>query len=566
MDKGKSEIEDKSFFLSKNGKNSPKDEMFATIEALYHEKTFSDNSTACRFPARKRWLIEELDLKDLPEVNCKKYNKIFNRVDPVSATLIFAAAHLNSPASMFGHTFLRINSSYNSRLLSYAINYAANADPSKENTFIFSIKGLIGGYYGLYSMLPYYDKLKEYRDAENRDIWEYDLNLSKDEVIRMFEHIWEIQNTNSSYYFFTKNCSYEILWFLEIARPNVHLRDKFGFQVIPLETVHIAKEENLIRKTNYRPSKRSKIEAYAKVLNYEEIQLSKKLATSEISPKFLNENVSYSVDKKKYILETAIEFVQYYYQSSKMNKEKYLKIFHTLTVERAKLGKPHKIIPEIPPNPLKGHRAIRISTGIGAIDGDSAFYVGIRPAYHDLKDSPYGYLRGTQIEFLDLNLMYNENKLKLDKFTVLSIDSIAQYNSFFNRFSWRMNAGFDRNFYKKNSTLNLSVAFGGSVGNEYFYTYLLAEPMVYIDKYFNAGIGGAAGLVIDKYCKYTNTNLEYDYRLYDKGISQSIFDISQNFRTSQNTAIKISYSYKGKFEDNKKENEQEYKLSFSIYF
>ena len=87
---------------------------------------------------------------------------------------------------MFGHTFLRVNSSYNSKLLSYAINYAANADKKTENGFLFAIKGLFGGYYGKYNMLPYYEKLKQYRDTEQRDIWEYNLNLTKNETIQIY--------------------------------------------------------------------------------------------------------------------------------------------------------------------------------------------------------------------------------------------------------------------------------------------------------------------------------------------------------------------------------------------
>ena len=184
-----SEIDDPKFFFTKNGKTDPQRELHATIDAFYNETTLDDNSSACRFPARLEWLKEKLELKDLPIVTCKKYDEIVKKLDPKSVTLVFPAAHINSPASMFGHTFLRINSSYNSKLLSYAINYSAAADPDKENGFIFAMKGLSGGYYGTYSLLPYYEKLKEYRDTEARDIWEYDLDLTPDETKKMLRHL-----------------------------------------------------------------------------------------------------------------------------------------------------------------------------------------------------------------------------------------------------------------------------------------------------------------------------------------------------------------------------------------
>ena len=262
MEDGISEIDDARFFLAQNG--NTKSELHATIDALLNESTFDDNSTACRFPARKAWLKEQLEGIEFPEVKCDEYDKILDRLDPKSATLVFPSAHINSPASMFGHTFLRINSAYDSKLLSYAINYAADADPSKENGVIFAIKGLIGGYFGKYSLLPYYDKLKEYRDAEQRDIWEYDLNLSEEEVLRMVRHIWELNETHSFYYLSTQNCSYNMLWFLEAARPELDLRSYFSFQVIPLETVHATKAEGVIKKHFYRPSKRTILLQYEK--------------------------------------------------------------------------------------------------------------------------------------------------------------------------------------------------------------------------------------------------------------------------------------------------------------
>ena len=112
IDNGLSEIDDTRFFLAQDGKTNPKSELEATIDSLLNETSFDDNATACLFPARKTWLKEQLNIKDFPQVSCKEYQKVLKRLDPKSATIIFPAAHINSPASMFGHTFLRINSSY----------------------------------------------------------------------------------------------------------------------------------------------------------------------------------------------------------------------------------------------------------------------------------------------------------------------------------------------------------------------------------------------------------------------------------------------------------------------
>ncbi len=80
--------------------------------------------------------------------------------------------------SVFGHTLLRISSSYKSPLLSSAVNYAANDTDS--NGLLYAFKGIFGFYPGYFSLLPYHQKLNDYSGVEHRDIWEYTLNLSQD--------------------------------------------------------------------------------------------------------------------------------------------------------------------------------------------------------------------------------------------------------------------------------------------------------------------------------------------------------------------------------------------------
>ncbi|MEA3371198.1 MAG: DUF4105 domain-containing protein, partial [Campylobacterota bacterium] len=443
---GESEIDDTAFFFSASGKTNAKDELDASLDAFFNEERFDDNSSACRFPARKAWLEEKLHIDDFPQVECKEYDDTLKKLNPKSVTLVFPAAHINSPASMFGHTFLRINSAYESRLLSYAINYAANADAKKENGVMFAIKGLFGGYYGKYSLLPYYEKLKEYRDTEQRDIWEYDLNLNEEEVLKMVRHIWELNGTQSHYYFFTENCSYNMLWLIELARPSVHLREYFNYEVIPLETVHATKSEGLISETNYRASKRSILLKYEKLLKDEYLYLPKKLVDGEIKLQEIVSDETIPLRQKQYILESSTEFLEYSFSKNEMDKKEYIELFYNLSKERAALGKGVKLDIKTPQDPIESHRAIRVTAGLGSREGEAIGFLGIRPAYHDLEDSNYGFLRGTQIEFLNIELSYSEEEVELEEATVLSIVSLAQRSEFFDSLSWRTKFGWDRNY------------------------------------------------------------------------------------------------------------------------
>ncbi len=547
MNNGKSEIDDKKFFLSPNGVNNASSELNATLEAFFSDEIKDDNSSICRFPARYRWLEKEINMGSFPTASCPSYTKMYNRVDPKSVTIVFPSAHINSPASMFGHTFLRINSSYDSRLIAYAVNYSANANPETENGVVFAIKGLFGGYYGSYSLLPYYEKLKEYRDGEQRDIWEYNLNLTEEETQIMFEHIWELNDIHSYYYFFTENCSYNMLWLLEIARPTVHLRDKFFYQVAPMETIHEVKAAGMVVSDKYRASKRTILLKYEALIKEKYLDIVIALVDSDYDVKQLVKNKKISKKQKEYILEASTEYLEYQLGRGKIPKAQYLTKFHTFTTQRAKLGLAKKMEIKTPANPINGHRALRVTAGVGVREDEKLTFLGYRVAYHDLEDSNYGFLRGTQIEFLDLLLSYSldEKKLALEKGTILSIVSLAQRSTFFKSFSWRTKIGWDRNFLSENAAFYSGVGVGYSWGNKLAYIYVMLDPFFYIDDGFHAGLGGSVGFSIDKY-KFMNLNSEFTSRMYDNGKRQLLMKVSEGFRLSQNLQVVLKYDYRDK--------------------
>ena len=557
MRDGKSEIDDNRFFLSVDGKTNAKAELHATLDGLFDKIEQDENSTTCKFPARFAWLKDKLNLTDLPNYECSEYNKIFKRLNPKSATLIFPSAHINSPASMFGHTFLRVNSAYKSKLLSFAINYAADANPDNTDALTFAIKGLFGGYNGRYSLLPYYEKLKEYRDTEQRDIWEYDLNLSESEVEKIVMHMWELNNIYSNYYFFTENCSYNILWLLEVARPSIHLKEHFNYQVTPMETIHVSKLENIIKKSGYRPSKRTVLLKYEELINDKYIDSVSDIIDENIEVKDIVNNKTIDLEQKKYILEASIEFLEYSFSKNSINKNKYLELFHTITKARASLGLGKKLNIKTPPNPIDGHRAVRVTTGIGYRENERIGFLGIRPAYHDIEDSNYGFLRGTQIEFLNFLISYNKNKAVVENATILSIASLAQRSNFFDSFSWRTKFGFDRDYIDNKSTFISTVGFGYSWGNKLAYIYIMADPLFYVKDRINFAIGGSIGLSIDTF-SFMSANIEVTDRFYDTGERQLLSTISQNFRVSQNVQLGFKYKYK--------KEEETFKAILNYYF
>ncbi|MEZ4693613.1 MAG: DUF4105 domain-containing protein [Aliarcobacter sp.] len=312
---GISEIDSDNFFISKDGKKDLKKELFETIQSLQN----GQNNVLCRFPLRVEWLKQNIPSLEKTIVNysCEELDKYISILDAKYVTMVFPTAHINSPASMYGHTFLRLSSNNQTPLISNAINYAAVTN--ETNGFLFAYKGLFGHYEGRYSILPYYEKIKEYNNLEQRDIWEYDLDLNQEEINRLVLHTFELKDSYSDYFFFKENCSYNILWLLEIARPSLDLVSNFDFKTVPLDSIKILQNYDLIKNTNFRYSSMGKMKHI----------LNEKIENKEYLKEFVNENEplneSLSTKDKISYLDFKISYLQYQRANNKYEKNEYLK-------------------------------------------------------------------------------------------------------------------------------------------------------------------------------------------------------------------------------------------------
>ena len=191
-----------ALFMDKQGSVSPEKELRTTLNAFFSESAELTQKykrhPQCQFLARRRWLAAELNFKSEDLRPCEEREQWKKKLNTHSVSLIFAASDLSNPASSFGHTFLKLVNPENAKnkdLIDYGVNYAANAD-SSEGVF-YALKGLMGFYGGVFTMLPYHQKIREYINIEGRDIWEYPLNLSPSEVDFLVDHLLELENSSS---------------------------------------------------------------------------------------------------------------------------------------------------------------------------------------------------------------------------------------------------------------------------------------------------------------------------------------------------------------------------------
>src|SRR5262249_13315921 len=148
----------------------------------------------CRFPARYAWLSSRLGF-EAPR-RCPRFEEWREAISAEGVTLVFADSFLNNPASMYGHTFLRLKrraAGAGEDLLDYTINFAGT--PDTDNGVLYAVRGIYGAFPGKYSTMPYYMKVQEYNNLESRDLWEYELNFSSAQVEQLLRHAWEMGST-----------------------------------------------------------------------------------------------------------------------------------------------------------------------------------------------------------------------------------------------------------------------------------------------------------------------------------------------------------------------------------
>ncbi|TPW20295.1 MAG: hypothetical protein FD126_1832, partial [Elusimicrobia bacterium] len=216
---GRSDAKPGPFFLTPDGNIDPRGELEALTKAL---DAGGEEPARCRFPARVAWLAGKLGRDPAPLlVPCAKFAAWRDLLAADGVALVFASAYMNNPSSMFGHTFLRLERRGPDRLLDNSLNFAA--ETAETSGVAFAYRGLMGLYPGKYTAMPYYMKVQEYGGIENRDLWEYRLDLSSAEVARLAAHAWELGFAEFPYYFLSKNCSYQLMPALEAAAPRLTL-------------------------------------------------------------------------------------------------------------------------------------------------------------------------------------------------------------------------------------------------------------------------------------------------------------------------------------------------------
>jgi len=487
----KSRMDDPRFFLHEDGKTDRRLELKATLMAFLTGDVSEEEerTVACRFPARREWLARRLDLPEewFAEGDCEDFHRAIEHLGITSAAVVYPAGYLNSPASMFGHLLLVLDRDGKDRLLSRAVNYAAVV----EDTFgpLFAFKGIFGLYDGVFAILPYYQKVEEYSAVNKRDIWEYPLDFSPEELDRFLRHIWELQELRSRYYFFKENCAFNLLYPIEVARPELDLVRRFRLSSIPVHLLQQLVDAGVTGEVVYRPSKTSRMRHFSSELSDEQTHRVRELQAG-VPP-----DETDGVEE----LSLAIEWVQFLYTEREITPEDYRERVFPLLRARSRLGQQLDAIPPVPDPPHEGHAPRRIAGGLGkeTTRGEWLTSVQLRPAYHDDLDAPAGYPLGSSIRMFEFEITHNleTDKTYLREFRLVDIRSQTPPEVWVRPLSWAGAAYVEADpFQTEQHRGILRFSTGATVrAGENGFAYLMMSQLLRVDQNLSDTVGWEPG-------------------------------------------------------------------------
>jgi hypothetical protein len=559
-----SEADDPGFFLSPDGKTDPQAELNATLAKFFSTDLVgrSQQPAQCAFIARYTWLRDTLSIDErrLPPLPCERFRNWYHEINPQSITLVFPSAYMNNPSSMFGHTLLRVDQkgqTEQTRILAYTINYAA--DVPRDAGVSFAVKGIFGGYKGYFSTVPYYLKVREYRDIENRDIWEYRLNLTDEQVRRLLMHAWELGNAYFDYFFFKENCSYHLLSLLEVANPDWHLTDQFFLWTVPVDTIRLLTQQPaLVGEIVYRPARSTQIKQKREYLTDAE-QTRLRLITQDTGAIKSEAFTQLAPRRQAYVLDLASDYLRYRSVRDEDRAPEYKERNRAVLSARSELRispEDVKVRPTVDP-PDQGHKTSRAGVGIGWRNNELFEEVNLRAGYHDLLDPSKGYQPGAQIELLGAALRHYErsDQVRLERFTLANIVSLSPMDSLFKAPSWKVNIGMQSVRHNNCAYCSTGIFNGGVgaaveshlLGHEMFFAFAEFESAYgrAYEEHHRVGAGGTVG-VMATVTEQWKMLLSTTYLKFPVGEKSDDWRVSfgQRYTVQRNLALRMEFNHR----------------------
>jgi len=549
-----------SFFLSESGKKSPYLELRSTIQEFslsWSEIKDNDKHPICKFPARAIWLNQQYpDYFKYDTSMCTTYNEWSLKKSTESISIVFATGYLGNPASFFGHTLIKFNSGVitnKTKLSDVSINYGAII-PDNENPIEYIFKGLTGGYDAGFTSIDYYFHNHNYGENELRDMWEYELDFSSEEIELILAHAWSLLGKKYTYYFLLKNCAYRMAELFEII-DGVDFKPQSSTYLAPQELIQklyatSTNSGNIVKNVKFHPSRQSRFYSSYNLLNDNEKKIVFELIDNNLDTVASDYRKLPEASQKR-VTHTLLDYYYYLIKKSPENKVDLEKSLQKVLVMRFNLPIGKEVQPALR---IDGpHLGRRLSyTSVSIIENSRLgrnLGVRFRPAYYDSLDSGVGHIDSSVLSMGEVSVMASESSLYIDYLNLFSIESINSKVTGLpgdSNFAWNLKAGLERYATSEKSSI---FRIQGDIGKSY-----KLDDKIQLSTYMGLGINdkkGGIGKVFVRGMLKVGFELSDSIRGFglierknyiDSGYDErNVYKLVARYEVSRNTDLRFSY-------------------------
>lgn len=424
-----SSVDDDRFFLSDNGKFSPKEEYEANLKKVaVHDEAFRK-----QFPLRYKRIVEHANLEYKPLV--------FPDDSVKSLVFAFPNRYMANPSSMFGHLFIVLKSE-KGLLDSDLVHYIADVSSAESGFYLYN--GLNGKFSGRFLQEPYYAKIKDYNYVEDRLVTYFDLSLPLNKVVEFQLHLKELESATFDYFFINENCAFFTGKLLNVVTETNVMSNPLA--VLPSDLVNTMRYKGLFENEYFRqPS--------TKLFNQTYINLNReqKKQVLKLSSEIVSDEESYAdLDVLETFLHTSEYLINTRPNDSQTVRHNRVLAYKALReVGRSNVRPAMQRPNTISPINSKGARLKYGSTG--------RFFFSYHPIFYNSYDFD-DFEKKTLGVFSPRVMINSAQKIQLD-FNLVTLENITQYNRILKNNSWKINSFFA---YRNRLTMHHSAQFGRS--------------------------------------------------------------------------------------------------------
>ncbi len=532
-------------FLLSFGNFTLKNELTMTIESFFNSKKKGDNHPICKYPARYLWIKKQLNLTDnkFPNVECKAFNTYLKKTSSDNIKLVFVSENITNPSSMMGHVFFKISGKdIEKKEREHAVSFFTVIDTINIPSLL--IKSTITGMKGFFVLRPYKEQLNRYLKEENRNIWEYDLNLSEEDKQLLYYHFWELKDVKIKYLFTGFNCATIVYDMLSMNSKELNKNNHLW--LTPKDVIKDAKKNKIIGNVSLKASDHWTIKMlldqlewtdsnYLKMANYKNIEAF--------------DTYIFSSNQKTRLLEEKLMSTYIQYRQNKNTLEK--KALKSLKLKKANVGLDMSNYK----NPLNTFNDTQASLSFLQKNNKENFKVTFLPASHTLYDDNREYFGESDLRIMELEVLFNKEQIDIDTFNLYSMKSLLPRDTFTGGISTSFELNYESHYTKELTeykAYNLSGGMGYTFAlhDDIFLYTLINAGLSYGDSKGYAYIYPESGLIIYELFNM-KTVVEYKYIYNQHNSKEGYHDVSLNQSLFLDKDIRLGVEVNHKYIDTK---------------